>query len=411
MKLPLVRGLTSRTRGLQSTFFRVETAGAVDSSDQGRPCDDNTGLAWVLAPRGQLEGFGDSPSIAIALSGGGFRATLAGLGVLRFVADAGLMSKLRWLSGVSGGSIAAAAFAARYQQLQAARFSLDVLDEQVITPVVQAISARSLALFLSARVWKTLSPLTRSDLLADALDQWFLNGAKIRDLSTDCYFSFNATNLVTGKRFIFSNTVVGDAVTGHILTTDCDVRLAEAAAASAAVPGVFPAMRLRRVTFPCASGNDVRLVDGGVWDNLGVDSLPNKGRYLRVVMNAGGLFRGGGLGVVPVIRDLVRSSAILYQSSVTARVEYTHTNPLQQRVILNLGSTAPAWNFWQDARPPDANPRELAALPTSFARFSPDLCRRLVYQGWWLAGAALAPLTTVDSYLSFSLPIWKEWTL
>jgi NTE family protein len=41
----------------------------------------------------------------VTLSGGGFRATFAGLGTLRYLADAGLLSSVRYASSVSGGSI------------------------------------------------------------------------------------------------------------------------------------------------------------------------------------------------------------------------------------------------------------------------------------------------------------------
>src|SRR5215467_5014256 len=46
--------------------------------------------------------------IGLALSGGGFRATLYHLGLARFLRDAGLLSKVTHITSVSGGSIFAA---------------------------------------------------------------------------------------------------------------------------------------------------------------------------------------------------------------------------------------------------------------------------------------------------------------
>jgi predicted acylesterase/phospholipase RssA len=46
--------------------------------------------------------------IGLALSGGGFRATLYHLGLTRFLRDAGLLSKVTHITSVSGGSIFAA---------------------------------------------------------------------------------------------------------------------------------------------------------------------------------------------------------------------------------------------------------------------------------------------------------------
>ena len=46
--------------------------------------------------------------IGLALSGGGFRATLYHLGLLRFLRDAGILQQVTHLTSVSGGSIMAA---------------------------------------------------------------------------------------------------------------------------------------------------------------------------------------------------------------------------------------------------------------------------------------------------------------
>ena len=46
--------------------------------------------------------------IGLALSGGGFRATLYHLGLVRFLRDAGLLSQVTHISSVSGGSVFAA---------------------------------------------------------------------------------------------------------------------------------------------------------------------------------------------------------------------------------------------------------------------------------------------------------------
>src|SRR6187431_1883107 len=46
--------------------------------------------------------------IGLALSGGGFRATLYHLGLVRFLRDAGVLSQVTHITSVSGGSILAA---------------------------------------------------------------------------------------------------------------------------------------------------------------------------------------------------------------------------------------------------------------------------------------------------------------
>src|SRR3954451_14092723 len=54
---------------------------------------------------------GKGGALGICLSGGGFRAALYGLGVLRYLAEAGLLRRAAVVCGVSGGSIAAAGLA------------------------------------------------------------------------------------------------------------------------------------------------------------------------------------------------------------------------------------------------------------------------------------------------------------
>src|SRR5206468_11344036 len=46
--------------------------------------------------------------IGLALSGGGFRATLYHLGLVRFLRDAGILPQVSHITSVSGGSILAA---------------------------------------------------------------------------------------------------------------------------------------------------------------------------------------------------------------------------------------------------------------------------------------------------------------
>src|SRR5438105_14258995 len=68
------------------------------------------------------------PALALAFSGGGFRATLSALGVLRFVADAGLLDRIRYFSSVSGGSVAHGVVACGYERVRDGGFTADAVD-------------------------------------------------------------------------------------------------------------------------------------------------------------------------------------------------------------------------------------------------------------------------------------------
>src|SRR2546430_16843681 len=54
--------------------------------------------------------------IGLALSGGGFRATLYHLGLVRFLRDAGILSQVTHITSVSGGSIMAAHLALNWDR-------------------------------------------------------------------------------------------------------------------------------------------------------------------------------------------------------------------------------------------------------------------------------------------------------
>ncbi|HXQ44929.1 MAG TPA: patatin-like phospholipase family protein [Acidimicrobiales bacterium] len=355
-------------------------------------------------PARKLEG--PEPRFALALSGGGFRASLAALGVLRFFASAGLLGNVKVVSSVSGSSVTNGLFAVRHRQIAAKGYSLEAFDTEVTVPLFSSITQRSLTANLVANVWKAVGPLTRTDLLARALDGWFYRGATMDGLSTECDFVINATNLNTSVRFGFQQQRVGDYVIGFTKPSPT-LKVADAVAASAAVPGVFAPVTFRGHRYPCDPGYPPQLVDGGVYDNLGIEPIVNLASACLVVLNAGGVFRVGKFHGVPVVRNLARSSSVQYRQTTALRMkdlvddyraweEATGkgTPPpatSRQGVVFGLGTTmktpAPAWTH---DRPVDPDPGQLEDLPTSFGRFSPDDAGRLIERGWWLTGASLA---------------------
>jgi NTE family protein len=188
------------------------------------------------------------PPIAVAFSGGGFRATLGAVGVLRFLADAGLLGQVRWASSVSGGSVANGLFASAYPEVERAGFTPEAVESHVVRPLLAKVSATALRDRLLRNAWRIVGPRTRTDVLADSLDEWFFAGRLLEHLSPSCRFVFNAANLTTGARFGFERDVFGDYVLGRLETAGSGLRLAEAVAASAALPGALAPVDLGRFT-------------------------------------------------------------------------------------------------------------------------------------------------------------------
>jgi NTE family protein len=362
-----------------------------------------------------------APGFALALSGGGFRATLCAVGVARFLADAGLLSRLRYSSSVSGGSIANGLLARGYRAVADGGFTGQAFDEHVVEPLVRRISGTSLKWKLVRGVPRTFGRHTRSDLLAGALDEWWFEGSTLADLPADVRWIINATNITTGVGFGFERDVVGDYIVGRLPTTQLPVRLATAVAASAAVPGAFAEVVID-APFPCAKGRVARLLDGGAYDNSGMAPLDEVTDACLIAVNAGGTFQVGKLGRVPIVRDLQRANAILYKQSTGLRRQFMvdRYQALEQAlaanqpppsfgrlgVLFSLGTSMDVTDEWAEGRPDYPERRqELAEVPTSFDRFPADLCERLIYRGWWLTGA------TLSSYhrdlLPATLPPWR----
>ncbi len=388
------------------------------------------------ARRNLIEPCGDHPSppypqrepedaIALSFSGGGWRAALTAAGALRFLADAGLLERVRWVSSVSGGSITNGLLAVSYEDLEQAGFDPELVDERVLGRLLWGARDESLTWALLLNAWRALGPMTRTDVLALLLDRWFFSERRLGSLSPDCRFTFNAANETTGARFGFDRDFVGDYVIGRIPTAETTVRVATAVAASASVPGPFAATRFRNLSFPCGAGSDVRLLDGGVYDNLGLESIDGLWGPCLIVVSAGGVLRTGMSGLIsklPIIRDLKRSSALLYRQATTLRVRTmierfrawedakrsgrTPPDYGRQGVLFGLATTldqpAAAWVAKNPA--PTSDGERLAEVKTTFSRLPGEICEQLVYRGWWLTGASLA---TFHPQVLGELPSWR----
>ena len=378
---------------------------ALGSGERIQPCGDSLRAAEPQpAPSG--------PTLGLTFSGGGFRATFAALGLLRYVADAGLLGSVRYVSSVSGGSITNGLLARHWPALRAEGFSSAALQRLVIDPAIDRVSHRSLKFTLIRGAWRIVGSDTRTDLLADKFDDWFFEGRQLEELDPEVRWVVNAANLVTGVRFGFERDVVGDYVAGLAPTAGSGLRLAQAAAASAAVPGAFAPWKVEGITFPCAIQPPL-LLDGGVYDNTGLEVL-DRDRYRKVftfTMNAGGLLRPGGYGKIPLVRELSRANSLLYRQSTALRTRMMVRSfrlgdgvPIggelpkgaRHGVLVGLATDLddPGGQLaeWRAAFPElrTWKGEDLSQFPTVFDKLPGELCRRLVYRGWWLAGAAVA---------------------
>jgi hypothetical protein len=253
------------------------------------------------------------PTIGVAISGGGHRASLFGLGALLYLIDAGKGPQLGSVSSVSGGSLTNAFFGTKvdlstidskamwdnardFARQIATRGTLWAAPQTyayllgIALLVVAAIAVSCLcpwwAIVLAWAIAVGLggwASQQRSAVVASTFDTTLLKRATLSSMHGTVSHVMCATDLQMGQNVFFSNTFVYSWRSGW--GTPGKMRAAQAAQASAALPGAFSvvSLPLRRFDLPekrvVASRRNpprkFKLLDGGVYDNMGSEWLLN----------------------------------------------------------------------------------------------------------------------------------------
>jgi NTE family protein len=233
------------------------------------------------------------PGTALCLSGGGYRAMLFHLGALWRLYQAGLLKSLQRISSVSGGSITAATLALRWSRLSfdPARVEVDFVPE-VVTPVRRLASE---TIDADAIIFGLALPGRVGDRVADAYDNYLFHGATLQSLPDSPRFVINATNVQSGALWRFMKPYMRDYRVGEVRAPS--IPLSHAVAASSAFPPVLSPfeLRLNENDYTPNSGHDLQrkpytthvyLTDGGVYDNLGLETAWKN--YETVLVSDGG---------------------------------------------------------------------------------------------------------------------------
>jgi len=232
---------------------------------------------------------------ALCLSGGGYRAMLFHLGVVKRLNELGYLWKLRRVSSVSGGSITAGVLAMNYTRLAPTTGAAANFDAEVTAPI------RKLA-GITVDGWSIVGglalPGSINDKVTASYRKHLFGERTLRDIPADNEgprFIFNATNVQTGALMRFSRPYVADYRVGRL--RDPSIELAVAVAASSAFPPFLsPAhLEFKESDWIEEKGNDLHrapyttdvvLTDGGVYDNLGLETAWK--RYTTILVSDGG---------------------------------------------------------------------------------------------------------------------------
>lgn len=190
--------------------------------------------------------------IILAFSGGGTRAAAFSYGVLEALRSveiaapdrppARLLDSVSVITGVSGGSFTALAYGLYGERL------FDDYEQRFLK---RDVEGTLLARLFDPSYWGALlsTGVGRSELAADYYDEILFSGATFADLAKrpGPRIVANATDLSSGARFYFSQTVF------DIICSDLNsIRLARAAAASSAVPIVLSPLTLDNYGGTCS---------------------------------------------------------------------------------------------------------------------------------------------------------------
>lgn len=233
--------------------------------------------------------------MALCLSGGGYRAMVFHLGALIRLNEVGLLQVLKRVSSVSGGSMTAGLLGLRWKELNFQNGIAQNLTNAVVAPI------RSLAgktIDADAIIGGIFLPGTINERVVEAYNEFLFQGATLQQLPTDAEgprFIINATNVQSGALWRFSRPYMADYLVGSV--PNPTVELAVAVAASSAFPPVLspaklkvdpdsftadPKCPLQREPFT----SEVVLSDGGVYDNLGLETAWK--RYQTILVSDGG---------------------------------------------------------------------------------------------------------------------------
>ena len=227
------------------------------------------------------------PKIGLALSGGGFRATLYHLGIIRFLRDTGALRNVTHITSVSGGSILAAHLVLNWGRYNGPPEEFDKAAKEVLDFIRMDVRNRIVrrypfAVLATAPRWVLRRPVnrrfTRAGMLEHHYKKYLYGDVCLYELPESPELHILATNLSEGcitsftrSGLIMQRRLPGDRVQFERIQAGL-ATVPLAVAASSAFPGFFPPIQLHSADIGAteAAFSHQAFTDGGVFDNLGI---------------------------------------------------------------------------------------------------------------------------------------------
>ena len=338
------------------------------------------------------------PTPALCLSGGGYRAMVFHIGVIWRLYETGLLKDIKRISSVSGGSITAGQLALAWRELS---FDPARIKSDFIPKFVEPLRAfAGVTIDAESVILGTLLPGSVGDRIAKAYDEHLFHGKTLQDMPDEPRFVINATNVQSGALWRFMKRYMRDYRVGKV--DKPKVPLAQAVAASSAFPPVLSPfeLRLRDADFVPGTGLDLQrppfttrvvLSDGGVYDNLGLETAWKRHQTV-LVSDAGGKIEAEEEPETDWARHSYRVLNLIDNQVRSLR---------RRQVIDSFKSKARKGAYWgirtdiADYQLPDAlncpldRTTQLAELPTRLKRLDATTQERLINWGYAVCDAAL----------------------
>lgn len=361
----------------------------------------------------------DRTKPALALSGGGFRATLFHLGSIIRLNELGYLQRFERISSVSGGSITAGMLATRWHRLQFVGGVAQNLVDEVEKP---------LRLFCKRNV--DAAAVTRGaitpgksigDVLADIYDDDLFEGATLQDLPDSPQFLFNATNYQTGRLVRMQKVRFADYLLGAI--PDPDLRVATVVAASSAFPPILSPVV---VTFDpdrwirCEGADmweniefkrTLNLMDGGAYDNLGLETIDDF--HTIIVSDAGAPFSMEKLKSPVWSSEALRALDVATDQARSLRKRILFNAPHANnkvRAYAGIDSDLDQYPAPRRLRVSENKTKRLKGIRTRLNRFSDKDQGELINWGWYMTDVAMRSFVTRKATAPRDWPM-KHWPL
>ena len=364
--------------------------------------------------------------VALCLSGGGFRATLFHIGAFWRLNEFGYLPKLEMISSVSGGSISSAWLGTCWKKLDFDKAGVaGNFVETYVNPLRAFTSKRLDAGIILLGIFNPFSSIGQQ--LIQSYRKSLFGSLTLQDLPDRPRFVINASNAQSGVLFRFSKEYMGDYRIGMV--RDPKIELAVAVAASSAFPPFLSPVKLphgksglRRSTFIAQKGSDLNrepftsglvLLDGGVYDNLGLEPIQKKYNTI-LVSDAGGKMQPEpkpnffwGVQAFRVLNMMDNQVRALRKRNImdmfTLRddiAEYldAHHGAVDETLLKRVTRKGTYWGTYVDILNykldsaldcPSDKTLQLANLPTRLWTFSKEHQERLINWGYACCDAAM----------------------